>query len=213
MTGHRDEMPIGWHLGDVVASTVIYNIISWKCPVDIDIYDINGSLIARIIDNQPHFVNGSEDELLLHAIGDLKVLVSNRNKQYTFIINATDSGIMNYSITSIDGSTGGVSLVKSFNNVPLTPGRQMTSIIGGSVEVNAIRLLISNNGQAIGEIFEDGTYVVFSQPQPSPEATTRISPKTDDPNNALLMVLLSIGPVCLAGAEVYRRRRKKASGK
>ena len=40
------------------------------CPVDVDIIDSTGELVAQFINNEPYYINNAEETLVLYTIGD-----------------------------------------------------------------------------------------------------------------------------------------------
>jgi len=211
----RRNTPSNGHLGgDATRPTRpdLTSLIGWNptrvlCPVDVYIYDSNGILLAQFINNQPQFINNGEDKLLLHAVGDEKYIIPRAEDQFTLRLVPNDSGIMEFTVETFDSLTGQIIAQKTFTDVTLSIGRQMTSTIGGSIETHAIRLLLTINGQIIGEIFEDGTYTIFSQDNPPSHNV----PQTGITNQMNLPITLAIlGLVFISMAEVYRRFNKKS---
>ena len=139
-----------------------YRITSIKCPVDVEVYDDDGTLLGRIIDNQ------AEETLLSHGIiavidGEKKYLYTTEHTDLQkLVLLGTDTGTMEYSVQIIDADTGNAIEEKTYKNVLLSDGKYMLSYIGGDIETENVPLYISNddeNEAVIAEIQEDGTEV------------------------------------------------------
>ena len=131
------------------------------CPVDVDILDSNDVVIARFIDNQPIYLNGAENELMLYTIGDEKYFISKPDNKYTLKLMGTDSGEMDYFVQEINANTNEVVAVKNFENVSLYNGKEMIATVGGAVEISEVQLFLANGDEIIGKIMNDGTEIIF----------------------------------------------------
>lgn len=87
--------------------------VAAHCPVDVFVYDDQGTLVGSIVDNE---VVQDDDELFLCVDGDEKYVYLT-NGDYTFKLVGTGEGTMSYDITSyVDGE---VERVIEYKDVPL----------------------------------------------------------------------------------------------
>ena len=129
--------------------------VSWKCPVDVEIYDENGSLIGSVINNIVE--ESSSDNIRLFVSGDEKYAMLLGNQEYSFKMIGTDNGEMEYSIARTDNSSDGVNETKTFSNVELEPGKTMVSEITNDEDVEEVLLFETDeNGELISEISTEG---------------------------------------------------------
>ena len=137
---------------------VVQSVWSY-CPVDIDIYDSAGNLIAGTINNEPNYydyeigekavIYVNEDRKLIHILSD---------EQYEVRLRATDEGEMEYGVGLDDLTSGETKSQKSFQSVKLTKGKELFSKIGGEIKTEDVKLyVIDENDKAIAEVMTDGT--------------------------------------------------------
>ncbi|MCL2828217.1 MAG: S-layer homology domain-containing protein [Oscillospiraceae bacterium] len=129
----------------------------FNSPVDIEAFNSDGELVARIANNT---VDTS-------IIGEVFAWVNEGEKQFhlppegefTFRLTATGSGTMTYNIEDIALSTGETVEQKLFENVSLYNGRELLSIVGDTTATPDVRLLVVENGQPVAEVLEDGSEI------------------------------------------------------
>jgi uncharacterized protein YjdB len=124
------------------------------CPVDIDVLDINGKLVAQTMNNQVN--KSTQGEVNIFVINDEKMIFLPPEGKFTINMHSIDDGIMLYEVIKIDRVTSVALEQKTFTNVALLPGKQFTSIIGGDIAIENVRLFTEND-QGLFEVFEDGT--------------------------------------------------------
>jgi len=140
-----------------------------SCPVDVEIIDNKGAVIARVINNRPEYLTPDLDGIMLFVNDDEKLVYLSKNSGYTIRLVATDDGTMNYTVYETDGLTGAISKTKAYNNVALQNGKKFTSKVGGSVTTPNVQLLVTNNaGTPIANVNTDGTESPITTPQPPP---------------------------------------------
>ena len=115
------------------------------CPVDVDIIDSTGELVAQFINNEPYYINNAEETLVLYTIGDEKYIISRADSNYTLKFTATDSGSMDYIVQDFNILSYEVSVTKAFIIVPLISGILMLSDVGGTVSASVDRLYVTES--------------------------------------------------------------------
>ena len=156
---------INGYMGGVFTGTKKYinKTIGVFCPVDVDIFDNSGTLIAQFIDNKPHYSSSEyKEEILLFAIGDEKYIVTDDESKYTVKLTATDNGTMDYIVQSSDLLSDDVSTTKTFENVQLTKDKEMISEFGGNIDVPNVRLFVTDGENPTHEILTDGSERIIS---------------------------------------------------
>lgn len=145
----------------------IYRVVRGHCPVDIDIYSSDGSLVGSIVDNNIEIED--KDALCICINGDEKDIYLLTPDKYTFKIKGTDKGVLEYSVQDIDADSGQVIHEKFFPNVALTKGKEMTSQVSvwddnngnikkeDKIDVQDVRLLVlDDKGIPKKEVLTDG---------------------------------------------------------
>ena len=129
---------------------------SFKCPVDIEVYNSDEILLGRI-------VNNVVDETLTNSIlsvwvdGDEKNFLVPDDEEFTFKLTGTNTGTMTYTVEAIETDTWNVTEQKTFKNVALYDGKQMISEIKNTEDLFDVQLFVINGNSIISEIMEDGT--------------------------------------------------------
>lgn len=108
----------------------IYKCFRIFCPVDINVYDEEGTLVASIIDNEvvsdelPCYVNG--DEKAVYLIGD---------EEYRMEYTGNDTGTMDYIVDEFNSSSETVRSVYYYD-IPLEKGLTYTDTVTGAILSN-----------------------------------------------------------------------------
>jgi len=135
-----------------VAARTVSRFLSWKCPVDIAIYDSQGNLAGEIIDGMA--INTGEAEVVVFVSEDVKYAFLPYGGIYTVRITATDYGVLTYSIENLYDMPDAANTARSFENVTLYPGREFVS---ETIDTADMRLLVMEDGVVVAEVAEDGT--------------------------------------------------------
>jgi putative cell wall-binding protein len=128
------------------------------CPVDVDVYDSLGNLVASVRDNVPEvFV----PEISVYIDEDVKYLYLPSYENYTVKLAGTDVGTMDYTAATRDVATTLADEQKDFAGVALTDGKLM-----GVEKLNSdVRLfVVDENDKALAEIGIDGTETAVDLP-------------------------------------------------
>ena len=185
---------------EAVPPNIIVNQTVIKCPVDVDIYNSDGYLVAQVI-NDIIMIN-DVDVLTITIEDDIKSIWTSINDTYTLLLKATDYGVMNYSQRTTDVVENVDKAEKTFNNVKLFTGKVMQSIIGGSENLmeNVTLDILDDDGKIVGTILDDGTEVltpVPSTPTPTPvppSPTPTLIPPTPSPTPTPMPTVVPSSP-------------------
>ena len=121
----------------------------FHCPVDVDVYDSNGKLIASVKNNEVVKYNSENGEVLVFVDGDEKYICVPTNKKYDFRLTGTDKGKMTYTSVKSDIATQEVEEQKTFDNVALTKGKEMETSSIANANVKDTKLYVVDEKQDI----------------------------------------------------------------
>ena len=139
-----------------------YSFFGILCPVDVDILDNGGTVVAKFVNNEPVYFNGNEKEMFLFTIDDEKFVIAKADKKYRINLTATGNGNMDYFVQRFDVSLDNIATIKSFQNVSLTQSKTMTSEIKSNTDISKTRLLVTDGENPTHEILTDGTEIEYS---------------------------------------------------
>ncbi|NLT57915.1 MAG: hypothetical protein GXX99_03010 [Clostridiales bacterium] len=156
-SGGRYMAYLGYHafpnLGTGNVSADLRGLLaSIFCPVDIEVVDQSGLVVARIVDNQVTDCTAEYGDLLFQVEGDEKMIFLREGLGYTLRLSATDNGTMDFSVQDYDLVSQTSTVTKAFEDVPLTAGKHMAVRVGGEVEPHSVRLYVTDAG---GEIVDE----------------------------------------------------------
>ncbi len=100
-------------------------VVAVKCPVDVYIYDIDGTLLVQIVDNAVVFCADGIDVCIVESE---KYIVLPADQKYEIEIIATDEGTMDYKIFEYDENSQLIRKVEK-TDIPLVAERTFTGII------------------------------------------------------------------------------------
>ena len=110
-------------------------MFSWKCPVNIVVYDSNGVEIGSIIEDE---VTGGSEDVMLVKTGDLKRVYLKNGAEVSFKVTAYDYGVLN---VSVEDYSDGVAIGRqNFYDIPLDLGDELTT----SAKADVIETVVIN---------------------------------------------------------------------
>ena len=133
--------------------TIIHAIF---CPVDVDVYDNNGKLVASVKNNEIVKLDEGSD-VLVFVEGDKKYVQTPADKNYDIRLTGNDTGTMTYTAVKADLATQEIEAQKTFENVALTDGKAMETSSVANAEVEDTKLyVIDDESDIIAEIATSG---------------------------------------------------------
>ena len=129
-------------------------LLYWKCPVDIEISDSNGNVVATITNGVAS--NSNDSNVVVFVLNGVKHAFLPTDDIYTAKAIATDDGMLTFTVEMVVDTTDEPLPfgIKTFENVALTKGKEFVSEIGGAADV---RLFIAKDGAIVAEVATDGT--------------------------------------------------------
>ena len=133
------------------------------CPVDVSVYQ-GGNLVGRTVNNE---VDQEVTNIDLSVDSDVKTIIYPDDQEYDLRFSAFNEGTMTFATIAKDEQ----GQIKIISDIAVDSGKQLSSKVGGDVEVSNVKLYVTNsNGEAVSEIKEDGTEVAVT-PTPSGETS------------------------------------------
>ncbi len=118
------------YIADTPEPSLWDKITSLKCPVDVIVYDENGTEIGSIIGDE---ITCNSSDIMLKKTGDIKEIYTSNGIEVSFKIIATDYGLLNITVEDyIDNTVVGR---QNFYNIPLDIDDEfITSAISSEIE-------------------------------------------------------------------------------
>ncbi|MDO4537173.1 MAG: hypothetical protein Q4B54_03345, partial [Coriobacteriales bacterium] len=125
------------------------------CPARVEVFDSIGAVVGRITENK---VDESVDQkVTLWVDGDSKYVYMPKGEGYSIKVVGTETGTMSYTVQDVSMSTGSVVSEKSFENVAVEKGKEMSSEVVADSSASATNLnVVDGNGNTIAEVTENG---------------------------------------------------------
>ena len=165
-TPSRDTFRTDARSGQTVLSLV------WKsflicCPVDVEIYDSNDTLLAKVEGEKVTYYGDGEDRLIVTVDDGRKLILTNEDQDIKLKINATDNGTMKYFTGLYDALEGTYNEHIEYKDIALTKGKEMISSFEGDKAPSDVKLYtVNEKGEPIKEIQTDGSEKDIIKPIP-----------------------------------------------
>lgn len=134
-----------------------------QCPVDVTVYDSNGSPVAGVDNNVANYYDKDVGEVaLIFTSDDEKLFYLFGDEQYSVQFNGTDEGEMTCTFADLNLAGNEIKSAKQFTSVSLSDGKEFYSEICGDIETPDVKLyVVSNNDEntPLADVQEDGTEV------------------------------------------------------
>lgn len=127
-TIHTEADEVGW--GPFVVSR--YKHYATYCPVDMELVDENGNIIASVINGVADYHGSHFGDVIIVTEGDHKMIAVPANSKCTLRMTGSDTGTMDYYLAETDIFGEETTAIKNFEGVSLTTGKEM---IGKTVNV------------------------------------------------------------------------------
>ena len=121
---HYPELCLAWVDAIAAENSFASNKIRQihiNCPVDVSVYDSNGTLVAQIINDEPVDIEGSYISAFVDENGQ-KVIVLPTDEEYRLELTATDNGTVSYQVVELDTSSYIVERLVNYYDVEIKTG-------------------------------------------------------------------------------------------
>lgn len=135
---------------DTIVQTV--KVIAIKCPVDVYVYNENGTEIVKIIDDA---LESAADGITVYIRDRQKYIALPANQVYTVKIIATDDGMMEYMVCEYNEQMQLHRTVRK-PDIPLVTGRIFAGEVVSQLDVDEARYKLTYDCEMVGDINGDG---------------------------------------------------------
>lgn len=153
------------HLGTYINPFTPWKLVNYKlyatyCPVDVELIDENGKIIASVIDGVVDYHDTHVGDVFITTVDDHKMFAVPTDKNYTLKIVGSDEGTLDYYVANVDMIQEEVNNTKCFEGVSLTEGKEMASQVADYLDTNYTQLfLIDGENNRTQEILTNGQEV------------------------------------------------------
>lgn len=110
-----------------------YRVIHINCPIDVEVYDSENILQARIVDDIPQEIKNGTVVASLNE-DDEKIVYLPTNASYQIKLTATDNGTMNYSINEFSSTAGDITRVVNYKDINLNKNDVFKAVVPAYVD-------------------------------------------------------------------------------
>ena len=110
-----------------------YRVIHINCPIDVEVYDSENILQARIVDDIPQEIKNGTVVASLNE-DDEKIVYLPTNASYQIKLTATDNGTMNYSINEFSYTAGDITRVVNYKDINLNKNDVFNAVVPAYVD-------------------------------------------------------------------------------
>ena len=110
-----------------------YRVIHINCPIDVEVYDSENILQARIVDDIPQEIKNGTVVASLNE-DDEKIVYLPTNASYQIKLTATDNGTMNYSINEFSSTAGDITRVVNYKDINLNKNDVFNAVVPAYVD-------------------------------------------------------------------------------
>lgn len=164
----------------------IYALSSIQGAVDIQILDNKETLLGEI---KSQTITPSEDcQAFILTDSDKNYIYAPMESTYRLSIKGTGDSIMSFTQQTVDVCSGEILEEKTFSNVKLANGKELSANITAEAPVSEVQLFVlDNDNTKIAEVFEDGTEELLVQ-----ETTASETPAQSRPIGTIIAIVLVI---------------------
>ncbi|WP_265446852.1 InlB B-repeat-containing protein [Acetivibrio straminisolvens] len=105
-----------------------YRKIYINCPVDVNVYNSKGELVAQFIDDEPQEIDGSTIVARFNSNKE-KIVYLPADDTFSIEIIATDDGELNYSVCEFSQDTGTYAKIVNYYDVPIAKGDILNAVV------------------------------------------------------------------------------------
>jgi len=125
---HIKTITTGW--GPFIKTE--YKLYATYCPVDVELVDENGKVVASVIDGVVDYHDSHFGEVIITTEDDHKMFAVPSDKNYTLRMVGSDSGTLDYYVAETNIISEETEVLKVYEGVALETGKEM---VGKAVNV------------------------------------------------------------------------------
>lgn len=129
-----------------------YRIIHINCPVDVEVYDMQGTLVASIVGDQAQQLGTGSVAAMINSDGE-KVVYLPADAGFEINMTGTDSGTVNYSVNEYSYEAGRVNRIVNYYDIPVEKGRTLKAVVP-EYDIAYLDNGTSNGTDTIYELFD-----------------------------------------------------------
>ncbi|HCT93160.1 MAG TPA: hypothetical protein DF613_17505 [Lachnospiraceae bacterium] len=133
-------------------------IVTVACPTDLSIYDKDGNLVVSVKNNK---VTECAEGVYAYTADCVKIAALPDDQEYSIKIDATNDGLMDYSVSEYTSDMQNVRKIE-YTNVPISKGELYTGTIESGIGIKADAYdLVDKAKEPIAEnqVVDENTYV------------------------------------------------------
>lgn len=181
----------------------IYALSSIQGAVDIQILDNKDASLGEI---KSQTITPSEDcQVFILTDSDKNYIYAPIGSTYRLSIKGTGDSIMSFTQQTVDVCSGEILEVKTFNNVKLANGKELSANITTEAPVSEVQLFVlDNDNTKIAEVLEDGTEELLVQETTASETSAQPQPQPIGTIIAIVLVIVA-AILLIIGIIAFRR--------
>lgn len=159
IANHLVETYMAFLLSNVSPSNIssYIKLVEVHCPVDVKVFNSNGTLMASTIGENISYSDSSEVAIYLN--GDGKDIYMPSDGDYRVEITGTGTGTMTYTAQDYNLDTNSMLIKKSFSNVEITNQKNFIGIVtNGITAARSTLISVDSKGNKIEEIHGETAY-------------------------------------------------------
>lgn len=133
------------------------------CPVDVEIKDSDGNVLASVVGEEINYHDSSLGEVVVLIEKDHKLIFVKDRDDVTVELKGTGNGTMDYAVVRTDMLTDELGTSTAYENVKISDGKSLTDHVLAEVqedgEIISELKVVNKLGNDIAEVQEDGQEV------------------------------------------------------
>ena len=125
------------------------------CPVNVQILDTNGNVMAEVVDGEQKYYNDSFGDVVILSEGD-QCLVYLCENDYKVVLTGYDDGTLDYFVSDIIPADD--NSIKEYENIQISKGKRIVAVIDSETEIDDLDLLVADANDNFTKIIQqDGS--------------------------------------------------------
>ncbi len=193
---HYPTITLAWmRTVDVSDFQTVRRIVHIDCPVDVSVYDSADQLVAQIINEDAKIIEGSTIGSYVDGDGT-KIVILPTDEEYRVVVDATDNGVVTYTVDEYNLGTNTEKRLVSYENVAINTGDTLTGKIEDLEAVSSATYPLYRGNETtplLPTVDRGGTTPVLPEPDQGEDTTSYISIPTF-PNGSITPTTRNASP-------------------